>query len=58
MEVYYQRLLKLTNSLQTPTIDSFHDNYIPIWIIILFVYCYRKDETKHSTTSQEIYTDV
>jgi hypothetical protein len=58
MEVYYQRLLKLVNSLQTPRIDSFHDDYVLIWITILFVYCYTKDETKHSTTSQGIYTDV
>jgi hypothetical protein len=56
--VYYERLLKLANSLQTFTIDSFHDDYVPIWIKILFVYCYKKDETKHSTTSQGVYIDV
>ncbi len=58
MELYYQRLLKLANSLQTPTIDNFHHDYVPIWITILFVYCYRKDETKYSTTSQGIYINV
>lgn len=58
MEVYYKRLLKLKNNLQTLVIDNFHDDNVPIWITILFVYFYSKDETKHFTTSQGIYTNV
>jgi hypothetical protein len=58
MEVYYERLLKLANILQTLIIDNFHDDFDSIWITILFFYCYSKDETKHCTTSQGMYTNV
>jgi hypothetical protein len=51
--MYYERLLKLANSLQTPTINNF-DHSVPIKITFLFMHCHYGNDTKYFATTQNI----
>ncbi len=58
VEVYYETLLKLANSLQTPTIDNFRDHNVFIQTIVVFLYCYYKNEMGDFAIAQIINIDL
>jgi hypothetical protein len=52
VEVYYERLLKLTNSLQHKTTYEFLDYYLHIWITTIFACSNNKHEERNLVTTQ------
>jgi hypothetical protein len=50
-KMYYERLLKFANNLQTPIINKLLI-IVPIKITILFRHCHYRNETRDSTIMQ------